>query len=276
MAEASGMFKCAGCARQYKWKPELAGKKVKCKCGTAIEVPSQMPTASGAPTPPPTPTPISSSSPKPLDAAKTDHESSDLAAAAPLVDTLRLFIVAFVLAMLGSILLYKNRRSVAIWSFTLSDAAMIGGAVLIWLRSAHPKAKLLSIIAIVCYAVALVSNQMRPSNTQLYLTIFRPIGLVTFFIGLLAAIADLNVEALTKRAKELLWIVSGYTISAVLLLIVLVVAQRAAKPSALYDTLHLVFGIVTLVLGIYALIRAFEMVKAIRKDDINVQDEEDN
>ena len=27
---------CAGCAQSYRWKPELAGKKAKCKCGKTI------------------------------------------------------------------------------------------------------------------------------------------------------------------------------------------------------------------------------------------------
>ncbi|MBA3272636.1 MAG: hypothetical protein H0T11_02020 [Chthoniobacterales bacterium] len=30
---------CAGCGRQYRWKPELAGKKVRCGCGHVVEVP---------------------------------------------------------------------------------------------------------------------------------------------------------------------------------------------------------------------------------------------
>jgi hypothetical protein len=33
------MFTCSGCGKQYKWKPELAGKRVKCKCGTTVQVP---------------------------------------------------------------------------------------------------------------------------------------------------------------------------------------------------------------------------------------------
>lgn len=37
-------FPCTGCGNSYTWKPELAGKKVKCKCGTVISVPSD-PTA---------------------------------------------------------------------------------------------------------------------------------------------------------------------------------------------------------------------------------------
>jgi hypothetical protein len=31
---------CSGCQRQFAWKPLLAGKKVKCKCGTTIAVPA--------------------------------------------------------------------------------------------------------------------------------------------------------------------------------------------------------------------------------------------
>jgi hypothetical protein len=36
---------CGGCQKQYKWKPELAGKKVKCKCGTVVPVPAGQPVA---------------------------------------------------------------------------------------------------------------------------------------------------------------------------------------------------------------------------------------
>ena len=35
-------FSCAACGKQYRWKPELAGKSVKCKCGSPIKVPRQM------------------------------------------------------------------------------------------------------------------------------------------------------------------------------------------------------------------------------------------
>src|SRR4051794_10412694 len=40
-------FSCIACGRQYRWKAELAGKSVKCKCGAAVKVPREM----GAPTP---------------------------------------------------------------------------------------------------------------------------------------------------------------------------------------------------------------------------------
>jgi hypothetical protein len=36
---AAAKIVCAGCGKSYAWKPELAGKKVKCKCGTVIHVP---------------------------------------------------------------------------------------------------------------------------------------------------------------------------------------------------------------------------------------------
>ena len=32
-------FACAACGKQYAWKPEMAGKKGKCKCGAALDVP---------------------------------------------------------------------------------------------------------------------------------------------------------------------------------------------------------------------------------------------
>jgi hypothetical protein len=36
-------FECDGCRKSYRWKPELAGKKVKCKCGHPIVVPIPAP-----------------------------------------------------------------------------------------------------------------------------------------------------------------------------------------------------------------------------------------
>jgi hypothetical protein len=37
---ASDVIVCAGCERKFAWKPQLAGKRVKCKCGQAISVPA--------------------------------------------------------------------------------------------------------------------------------------------------------------------------------------------------------------------------------------------
>ena len=40
MSDASGTrFTCDGCGRTYAWKPQLAGKRVKCKCGATMTVP---------------------------------------------------------------------------------------------------------------------------------------------------------------------------------------------------------------------------------------------
>ena len=36
---ATMRFSCSGCNKVYAWKPELAGKRVKCKCGTTIHIP---------------------------------------------------------------------------------------------------------------------------------------------------------------------------------------------------------------------------------------------
>jgi len=38
-----GKIVCDGCGRRYTWKPQLAGKTVKCKCGAAITVPRDEP-----------------------------------------------------------------------------------------------------------------------------------------------------------------------------------------------------------------------------------------
>lgn len=68
MAEASGQFSCSSCGKQYKWKPEFAGRKVKCKCGFVMTAPAEAPApqeeedlyafADDKPTPPATPQPV--------------------------------------------------------------------------------------------------------------------------------------------------------------------------------------------------------------------------
>src|SRR4051794_34904378 len=42
-------FACPSCGRQFTWKPELAGRGAKCKCGGTIKVPAQPPGAAVAP-----------------------------------------------------------------------------------------------------------------------------------------------------------------------------------------------------------------------------------
>jgi hypothetical protein len=44
-------FTCSKCSKEYRWKPELAGKQAKCKCGATISIPST------PPPPPPEPEP---------------------------------------------------------------------------------------------------------------------------------------------------------------------------------------------------------------------------
>lgn len=42
---AVGQFSCGGCGKSYAWKPEIAGKRVKCKCGERLSVPATDPAA---------------------------------------------------------------------------------------------------------------------------------------------------------------------------------------------------------------------------------------
>ena len=36
-------IQCPTCQKEYRWKPELAGKRVQCKCGELIDVPIEEP-----------------------------------------------------------------------------------------------------------------------------------------------------------------------------------------------------------------------------------------
>jgi len=38
-------FNCPSCQKEYKWKPEIAGKRAKCKCGSVLEIPAAEPAA---------------------------------------------------------------------------------------------------------------------------------------------------------------------------------------------------------------------------------------
>ena len=46
MTEAGDQrIECPQCGKKYRWKPQLAGKKVRCKCSAVITVPAQLPAA---------------------------------------------------------------------------------------------------------------------------------------------------------------------------------------------------------------------------------------
>src|SRR4051794_18182068 len=45
MSSAS-KFACDGCGKSYSWKPELAGRRVKCKCSQVMTVPASDPSQS--------------------------------------------------------------------------------------------------------------------------------------------------------------------------------------------------------------------------------------
>ena len=51
MPEAAVKFNCDACGQSYRWKPELAGKRVRCKCGQPLQVPAQPPGQASRPRP---------------------------------------------------------------------------------------------------------------------------------------------------------------------------------------------------------------------------------
>ncbi len=54
MSQASS-FACPSCGKEYRWKPEMAGRRAKCKCGGVVEVPVTDPALAAAPEPEPEP-----------------------------------------------------------------------------------------------------------------------------------------------------------------------------------------------------------------------------
>src|SRR5438045_654052 len=49
---SAGKFSCEGCGKSYSWKAELAGRRVKCKCGGVMTVPKADPAAAAEELPP--------------------------------------------------------------------------------------------------------------------------------------------------------------------------------------------------------------------------------
>jgi len=45
VTSAEPKFNCSKCGKEYRWKPELAGKKAKCKCGNVVPIPAKPPAA---------------------------------------------------------------------------------------------------------------------------------------------------------------------------------------------------------------------------------------
>ena len=43
MADGAMKFSCNACGKSYGWKPELAGRQAKCKCGQVMTVPAEPP-----------------------------------------------------------------------------------------------------------------------------------------------------------------------------------------------------------------------------------------
>lgn len=49
MAVDDAKFTCMACGKEYRWKPELAGRKAKCGCGAALVVPAERPGGAAPP-----------------------------------------------------------------------------------------------------------------------------------------------------------------------------------------------------------------------------------
>ena len=80
MSEITGpKFNCPGCGKEYKWKPELAGKKGKCKCGSVFVVPAKAVKPVPAPAPVPAPVPVPAPQPE-LEEDTYDVAAGDVAA----------------------------------------------------------------------------------------------------------------------------------------------------------------------------------------------------
>jgi hypothetical protein len=43
MAQGIGMVQCDGCGKQFRWREEIAGRRMKCPCGAAVSVPVNRP-----------------------------------------------------------------------------------------------------------------------------------------------------------------------------------------------------------------------------------------
>ena len=86
MAADDPKFTCTGCGKEYRWKPELAGRKAKCACGATLVVPTERPGngASPAAQPPSVSVhaPAAAVAPPPVPPAKPAEAKPSVAASA--------------------------------------------------------------------------------------------------------------------------------------------------------------------------------------------------
>ncbi len=78
-------FSCQACGRSFVWKEQLAGKKVKCKCGSTIAVPASATAPPVAPriVPPPAPKRVKPAEPEVDDLYALAADADNAAAAMP-------------------------------------------------------------------------------------------------------------------------------------------------------------------------------------------------
>src|SRR5688572_5878478 len=79
MAADDPKFTCTACGKEYRWKPELAGRKAKCGCGAALVVPAERPAGKVAPVEnPAAPAPSAAAAPLPVGPVPEAPTAADL------------------------------------------------------------------------------------------------------------------------------------------------------------------------------------------------------
>lgn len=58
MSITSTPLRCEACGHPYVWKPQLAGRTARCRCGATLHIPAAEPLASAAPSATPSPAPL--------------------------------------------------------------------------------------------------------------------------------------------------------------------------------------------------------------------------
>ena len=233
MSAASAMFSCDACNRQFRWKPELAGKRVKCKCSAVVVVPENAPSETSEPPRPQPPKaapskipqaqskPAGSAASAPSDPAPTSKEittAADLDEFGRLqLKSVKLGVQMIALGTLAvfaaSVFMYLHNKG-KIESIWIPFGTWLAGASLntlgpLWCQGGPKALKgkdymilvfFLNLAAVVAILAPLVHLTIPPrvANLMLLGPMFAVLLLVFFFVNL----ADfVDVESLKKRSR---------------------------------------------------------------------------
>lgn len=224
MSESSGMFKCAGCERQYKWKLELAGKKVKCQCGELIRIPNEMSAApatssssQNASTTPPPP-PIQNHTNTTASHQGELHETLGQSGVSKVTASLLLIIVYMLITLLARYLVNKSELDAA----RLIGLIGLGGAIVacVLLSLANPGGLLkTAVVAASCFAISIDREWSMPSGITAVFMALRPIGFLIFFLALQNLGKLLGDQEMVLRTRRMFTTVMVYFVATVVLVI---------------------------------------------------------